>query len=63
MEASDSTDEDTQKLALYRAGVLSSELKDVERAEKFLTELAALDFGYQDVADRLDKLAAMRDSV
>ena len=43
--------------------MLSAELKDVERAERFLTELAALDFGYRDVADRLDKLATMRDSV
>ena len=36
---------------------------DRERAEKYLTQLAAIDFGYRDVAERLDKLAALRDSV
>jgi len=54
---------DTKKLALYRAGVLAAELNDRERAEKYLTLLAGMDFGYRDVADRLDKLAALRDSV
>ncbi|MEX0641804.1 MAG: hypothetical protein WD468_03840 [Pirellulales bacterium] len=60
--AADSMQLDTRKLALYRAGVLAIELKDADRAEKYLTELAGLDFGYRDVADRLDKLAALRDS-
>jgi tetratricopeptide (TPR) repeat protein len=60
--AADNMQLDTRKLALYRAGVLATELKETERAEKFLTELAGLDFGYRDVADRLDKLAALRDS-
>jgi len=30
-------------------------------AEKYLTQLAALDFGYKDVSDRLDKIAQARD--
>lgn len=60
--AADHMQPDTRKLALYRAGVLAIELKELERAEKFLTELAGLDFGYRDVADRLDKLASLRDS-
>jgi tetratricopeptide (TPR) repeat protein len=59
--AADTTQPDVQKLALYRAGVLAAELGDVDRAEKYLTQLAAIDFGYRDVADRLDKLAALRD--
>lgn len=63
IEAADDMQADTQKLALYRAGVLSAELGDRERAEKHLTRLAGIDFGYRDVADRLDKLAALRDSV
>jgi tetratricopeptide (TPR) repeat protein len=63
VQASDSSDPETKKLALYRAGVLAAELNDRERAEKHLTHLAAIDFGYRDVADRLDKLAALRDSV
>lgn len=63
IEASDDMEEDTKKLALYRAGVLAAELGDREKAEKYLTRLAGIDFGYRDVADRLDKLAALRDSV
>lgn len=51
---------DTKKLALYRAGVLSMGLKDMESADKYLTELADIDFAYKDVSDRLDKLASMR---
>ncbi|MEX0612139.1 MAG: tetratricopeptide repeat protein [Pirellulales bacterium] len=63
IEAADHMQLDTKKLALYRAGVLAADLKDLDRAEKHLTQLAAIDFGYRDVADRLDKLAAIRDSV
>jgi tetratricopeptide (TPR) repeat protein len=63
IEASDDMDLETKKLALYRAGVLAAELNDRDRAEKHLTHLAGMDFGYRDVADRLDKLAALRDSV
>jgi tetratricopeptide (TPR) repeat protein len=60
--ATDAMQPDTRKLALYRAGVLAAELNEPERAERYLTELAAIDFGYRDVADRLDKLAKSRDS-
>lgn len=63
IEGSDAMQLDVQKLALYRAGVLAAEFKDLDRAEKYLTRLAAIDFGYRDVADRLDKLAQLRDSV
>jgi tetratricopeptide (TPR) repeat protein len=63
VEAADTMQLDVQKLALYRAGVLAAEFKDIDRAEKYLTRLAAIDFGYRDVADRLDKLASLRDSV
>jgi tetratricopeptide (TPR) repeat protein len=63
VQAADTSQPDTKKLALYRAGVLALELNDRERAEKHLTQLAAIDFGYRDVAERLDKLAALRDSV
>jgi tetratricopeptide (TPR) repeat protein len=63
IEAADQMQLETQKMALYRAGVLAADLKDLARAEKHLTRLAAIDFGYRDVADRLDKLAALRDSV
>lgn len=62
VSACDDTDLETKKLALYRAGTLWAELKDIDRAEKYLTDLAAIDFAYRDVADRLDKLAQMRDN-
>jgi tetratricopeptide (TPR) repeat protein len=61
VEAATDADLETRKLALYRAGNLAIELKELDRAEKYLTTLAAIDFGYRDVADRLDKLAAIRD--
>ncbi len=63
VQAADTSQMDTKKLALYRTGVLALELNDREKAEKYLTQLAAIDFGYRDVAERLDKLAALRDSV
>jgi tetratricopeptide (TPR) repeat protein len=63
IEAADSMQIDTKKLALYRAGILAADLADRDKAERYLTQLAAIDFGYRDVADRLDKLAALRDSV
>ena len=50
-----------RKRALYRAGILSAALDDVELARKHLSTLATLDYGYRDVAKRLDKLDAPRD--
>ena len=63
VQASDDMQPDTKKLALYRAGVLAAELNDRDGPKNILTQLAAIDFGYRDVAERLDKLAALRDSV
>ena len=62
IEASEDPDTEIRRLALYRAGVLSTGMKEFDRAERHLTELAGLDFGYRDVADRLDKLGQLRDS-
>jgi tetratricopeptide (TPR) repeat protein len=50
-----------RKRALYRAGVLASGLDDVDSAQKYLSMLAGLDFGYRDVAQRLDKLGSAKD--
>ena len=50
-----------RKRALYRAGVLASGLDDLDSARKYLSMLAGLDFGYRDVAQRLDKLGAAKD--
>jgi tetratricopeptide (TPR) repeat protein len=54
-------DEDLRKKALYRAGVLSMGLKEVEAAEKYFSQLAERDYGYRDVSDWLDKIASVRD--
>ncbi len=53
---------DIYRKALYRAGVLATGMQEIDRAEQHLSTLAALDFGYRDVADRLDKIARLRDS-
>jgi tetratricopeptide (TPR) repeat protein len=51
---------DLRKKSLYRAGVLAMGLEDLNLAEKYLTELAGLEYGYRDVAERLDKIAEVR---
>jgi tetratricopeptide (TPR) repeat protein len=50
-----------RKRALYRAGVLAAGLDDPDSARKYLSTLAELDFGYRDVAQRLDKLTPAKD--
>ncbi|MBN2473572.1 MAG: tetratricopeptide repeat protein [Pirellulales bacterium] len=57
-------DRDTinRKDALYRAGRLAIALKDLDAAEKHLTRLAEMDFGYRDVSELLDKIATLRDN-
>jgi tetratricopeptide (TPR) repeat protein len=60
VEATSNREPGTRKLALYRAGVLAMGLKDWDAAERYLTELAELDFAYKDVAERLDKLSRAR---
>ncbi len=50
-------DFELRKKALYRAGAVSMDnLNDLDSAERYLTELAGLDFSYQDVSERLDKI-------
>ncbi len=62
IEACEEPDSEVRRLALYRAGVLSTGLRELDRAERHLTDLASLDFGYRDVADRLDKINQLRNS-
>lgn len=62
IEACDEPDSQARRLALYRAGVLATGLRELDRAERHLTELAGLDFGFRDVSDRLDKIAQLRNS-
>jgi hypothetical protein len=42
--------------------VLAAGLNDVDTARKHLSTLAGLDFGYRDVAQRLDKLSPVKDT-
>jgi len=61
VEAIDDSDSEIYRKALYRAGVLATGMEEIDRAERHLSDLAALDYGYRDVADRLDKIARIRD--
>jgi tetratricopeptide (TPR) repeat protein len=54
-------DADLKKEALYLAGKLAVHLKDVETADKHLSALASLDFGYKDLSEWLDKLNQLRE--
>jgi tetratricopeptide (TPR) repeat protein len=62
IEACEEPDSEIRRLALYRAGVLATGMREFDRAERHLTELAGLDFSYRDVADRLDKVNKLRHS-
>ena len=62
LEITGEADSEVRQLALYRAGVLATGLRELDRAERHLTELAGLDIGFRDVADRLDKIAHLRNS-
>lgn len=62
IEASEDPESDVHKLSLYRAGVLATGLRELDLAERHLTALAGIDFGFRDVAERLDNLNKLRDS-
>jgi tetratricopeptide (TPR) repeat protein len=53
---------DIRKDALYCAGTLAIDLKELDVAEQHLTTLAGLDFGYKDVSALLDKIAQLRNT-
>jgi tetratricopeptide (TPR) repeat protein len=55
-------DLEKRKLALYRCGTLAYVMKDIDLAEKHLTDVASLDFGYKDVAKWLEKIAQARNN-
>ncbi|MEM7312699.1 MAG: tetratricopeptide repeat protein [Planctomycetota bacterium] len=54
--SSNSGEQEVQRLALYRAGVLAVGLKDTERAKRWLKKLVEIAPNYRDAASRLDKL-------
>ncbi len=54
-------DAENVKLALYRAGRLAVGLRDLEKADKYLTRLAGIDYAFRDVPRLLEKLAKLRE--
>ncbi len=54
-------DEENRKDALYHAAKLELGLKNYDAAEEYARTLAAMDFGYKDVAALLDKIAKNRE--
>lgn len=56
------SDADCHKLALYRAGVLATGMRELDAAEGHFLKLAELDATYKDVPDRLDKVRRIRNS-
>lgn len=54
-------DPDNVKLALYRAGRLALGLRDLDKADKYLTRLAGIDYAFRDVPRLLEKLANLRE--
>ena len=52
-------EQEYKKLAYYRAGKLAMGLKDLAKAEKYLTTLASMDYTYRDTSDLLERLHRM----
>ena len=50
------------RMLCRRRLALATGLEDPDSARKYLSTLAALDFNYRDVAQRLDKLGAAKDN-
>jgi tetratricopeptide (TPR) repeat protein len=55
-------DPDAYKGAIYKAGRIAEHLKEWESAQKHYNLLASSDFGYKDVAERLDKINTIREN-
>ena len=51
---------EAKKLALYRAGMLATGLKDADQAIRFFEELLEIDASFRDTQLRLDKVREMR---
>ncbi len=58
LAATDSSDEKTRKEILYFEGCIAQEKNEIQVAIDKFNEIAAMDYGYRDVAKRLDKLNA-----
>ena len=60
VEAISGQDVDRMKQSLYLTAKLAAGLKEFDKAEKYATQLAGVDFSYKDVSDLLDKIAQNR---
>jgi tetratricopeptide (TPR) repeat protein len=54
-------DQDNKKKSLFKAGKLALGLKDLVRADKFLTTLASMDYTYPRISEMLEHLKRMKD--
>lgn len=54
-------EQEYKKLAYYRAGKLAMGLKDLAKAEKYLTTLASMDYTFKDISELLERLHRMKD--
>jgi tetratricopeptide (TPR) repeat protein len=54
-------DQDNKKNSYFKAGKLALGLKDLVKAEKFLTTLASMDYTYPRISDYLGHLKRMKD--
>ena len=61
--AGDDGQANCRKRALYRAGVLATEMKLFDSARQYLAELASVDPEYKDIEPRLDKLDEIGDDI
>ena len=54
-------DQENKKLAYCQAGKLAMGLKDLAKAEKYLTTLASMDYTYRDASELLERLHRMKE--
>ncbi|QDU64176.1 Tetratricopeptide repeat protein [Planctomycetes bacterium Pan216] len=55
-------DDESRKQIYYYRGCVAQEKKDVDAAMEYFNEIAAMDYGYKDVAKRLEELAAQQEA-
>jgi tetratricopeptide (TPR) repeat protein len=54
-------DQDNKKKALFKAGYLALKMKDLVKADKFLSTLASMDWQYPKISEALEHLRRMKD--
>ena len=54
-------EQETRKWPTIKAGKLAMGLKDLAKADKYLTTLASMDYTYRDTSELLERLHRMKD--